>query len=303
MWFKKDKTPKEPRQNRPSKVPEGLWVKCTACREIIYAKELQRFVKICPRCGYHFPLSATERLRSLFDGETYTVLESELRSGDPLHFKDSKRYRDRLKQYEESVGPEDAAIVARGAVDGIPAVIVAMEFGFMGGSMGSVVGEKIARAAERCVREKAALVIVCTSGGARMQEGILSLMQMPRVTVAVQMLREAGVSYIVVLTDPTTGGVSASYAMLGDIHVAEPGALIGFAGQRVIEQTIREKLPEGFQRAEYLREHGIVDMVVHRHDMRATLSRLVHLLTGKPQPKASAPVHPVREKPADAAAP
>jgi acetyl-CoA carboxylase carboxyl transferase subunit beta len=278
MWFKKDKAPKEPRQNRPSKVPEGLWVKCTSCREIIYAKELQRYVKICPRCGYHFPLSATERLRSLFDGEAYTVFESELRSGDPLHFKDSKRYRDRLKQYEESVGGEDAAIVGRGTVDGMPAVIVAMEFGFMGGSMGSVVGEKIARAAERCVRDRAALVIVCTSGGARMQEGILSLMQMAKTSAALVRLGEAGLPYVAVLTDPTTGGVTASYAMLGDVTIAEPKALIGFAGPRVIEQTIRQTLPPGFQRSEFLLEHGMVDMVVERKDLKETLGKCLRLL-------------------------
>jgi len=278
MWFKKDKAPKEPRQNRPSKVPEGLWVKCTACREIIYAKELQRFVKICPRCGYHFPLSATERLRSLFDGESYTVVESDLRSGDPLHFKDSKRYRDRLKQYEESVGPEDAAIVAHGAVEGLPVVIVAMEFGFMGGSMGSVVGEKIARAAERCVREKSALVIVCTSGGARMQEGILSLMQMAKTSAALARLAEVPLPYIAILTDPTTGGVTASYAMLGDVTIAEPKALIGFAGPRVIEQTIRQTLPPGFQRSEFLLEHGMVDMVVERKDLKEMVGRCLRLL-------------------------
>ena len=278
MWFKKDKAPKEPRQNRPSKVPEGLWVKCTACREIIYAKELQRYVKICPRCGYHFPLSATERLRSLFDGESFTVVESELRSGDPLHFKDSKRYRDRLKQYEESVGPEDAAIVARGSVDGLPAIIVAMEFGFMGGSMGSVVGEKITRAAERCVRDRAALVIVCTSGGARMQEGILSLMQMAKTSAALARLAEARLPYIAVLTDPTTGGVTASYAMLGDVTIAEPKALIGFAGPRVIEQTIRQTLPPGFQRSEFLLEHGMVDMVVERKDLKDMVGRCLRLL-------------------------
>ncbi|HET7452117.1 MAG TPA: acetyl-CoA carboxylase, carboxyltransferase subunit beta [Thermoanaerobaculia bacterium] len=278
MWFKKDKAPKEPRQNRPSKVPEGLWVKCTSCREIIYAKELQRYVKICPRCGYHFPLSATERLRSLFDGEAFTVVESELRSGDPLHFKDSKRYRDRLRQYEESVGTEDAAIVARGTVGGLPAVIVAMEFGFMGGSMGSVVGEKIARAAERCVRERAALVIVCTSGGARMQEGILSLMQMAKTSAALARLAEARLPYIAILTDPTTGGVTASYAMQGDMTIAEPKALIGFAGPRVIEQTIRQTLPPGFQRAEFLLEHGMVDMVVERKDLKETVGRCLRLL-------------------------
>ena len=278
MWFKKDRTPKEPRQNRPSKVPEGLWVKCTSCREIIYAKELQRYVKICPRCGYHFPLSAIERLRSLFDGEAFQVLEQELRSGDPLHFKDSKRYRDRLKQYEESVGPSDAAVVGQGKVDEIPTVIVAMEFGFMGGSMGSVVGEKITRAAERCVRDRAALVIVSTSGGARMQEGILSLMQMAKTSAALARLAQARLPYVSILTDPTTGGVTASYAMLGDLTIAEPKALIGFAGPRVIEQTIRQTLPAGFQRSEFLLEHGMVDMVVERQDLKATLGRCLHLL-------------------------
>jgi len=278
MWFKKDRTPKEPRQNRPSKVPEGLWVKCTSCREIIYAKELQRYVKICPRCGYHFPLSAIERLRSLFDGETFEPLEEELRSGDPLHFKDSKRYRDRLKQYEESVGPSDAAVVGRGKVDGMPTVIVAMEFGFMGGSMGSVVGEKIARAAERCVRERTALVIVSTSGGARMQEGILSLMQMAKTAAALAKLAEARLPYVSILTDPTTGGVTASYAMLGDVTIAEPKALIGFAGPRVIEQTIRQTLPPGFQRSEFLLEHGMVDMVVERQDLKPTVGKCLRLL-------------------------
>ncbi len=278
MWFKKDRAPKEPRQNRPSKVPEGLWVKCTSCREIIYAKELHRYVKICPRCGYHFPLSATERLRSLFDGETFTVLEGELRSGDPLHFKDSKRYRDRLKQYEESVGTDDAAVVGEGKIEGLPTIIVAMEFGFMGGSMGSVVGEKITRAAERCVRERSALVIVCTSGGARMQEGILSLMQMAKTAGALARLSEARLPYIAILADPTTGGVTASYAMLGDITIAEPKALIGFAGPRVIEQTIRQTLPPGFQRSEFLLEHGMVDMVVERKDLREMVGRCLRLL-------------------------
>ena len=278
MWFKKDRAPKEPRQNRPSKVPEGLWVKCTSCREIIYAKELQRYVKICPRCGFHFPLSATERLRSLFDGETFTVLEGELRSGDPLHFKDSKRYRDRLKHYEESVGPDDAAIVGEGKVGGFPALIVAMEFGFMGGSMGSVVGEKIARAAERCLRDRAALVIVSTSGGARMQEGILSLMQMAKTAAALARLAEERLPYISILTDPTTGGVTASYAMLGDLTIAEPKALIGFAGPRVIEQTIRQTLPAGFQRSEFLLEHGMVDMVVERQELKETVGRCLRLL-------------------------
>src|SRR5689334_7542028 len=280
MWFKKDRAPKEPRQNRSSKVPEGLWVKCTSCREIIFGKELQRLFKICPRCGYLFPLSATERLRSLFDDEGFEVLEGELRSGDPLHFKDSKRYRDRLKQYEESVGTSDAAIVGRGKIAGLPAIVVAMEYAFMGGSMGSVVGEKIARAAERCVQERCALVIVSASGGARMQEGVLSLMQMAKTAAALARLAGKGLPYISVLTDPTTGGVTASYAMLGDLNIAEPKALIGFAGPRVIEQTIRQTLPAGFQRSEFLLEHGMLDMIVERKDLKETVGRCLRLFLG-----------------------
>ena len=277
MWFKKDRAPKEPRQNRPSKVPEGLWVKCTSCREIIFGKELQRLFKICPRCGYHFPLSAGERLRSLFDGEEFVVYEGELRSGDPLHFKDTKRYRDRLKQYEDSVGTSDAAIVGMGKIAGFPAVVVAMEYAFMGGSMGSVVGEKIARAAERCIEERAALVIVSASGGARMQEGVLSLMQMAKTSAALARLAGERLPYLSILTDPTTGGVTASYAMLGDLNIAEPKALIGFAGPRVIEQTIRQTLPAGFQRSEFLLEHGMLDMVVERKDLKDTVGRCLSL--------------------------
>jgi acetyl-CoA carboxylase carboxyl transferase subunit beta len=279
MWFKKDRAPKEPRQNRPSKVPEGLWVKCASCREIIYGKELAKNHKICPRCGYHFPLSAMERLRSLFDGERFAVLEGNLRSGDPLHFRDTKRYRDRLKQYEESVGPTDAAVVARGEIAGVSAVVVAMEFAFMGGSMGSVVGEKVARAAERCLAERLALIIVSTSGGARMQEGVLSLMQMAKCSAALARLAEARIPYLSILTDPTTGGVTASYAMQGDLNIAEPNALIGFAGPRVIEQTIRQTLPSGFQRSEFLLEHGMLDAVVERKDLKETVGRCLKLLT------------------------
>jgi acetyl-CoA carboxylase carboxyl transferase subunit beta len=278
MWFKKDKAPKEPRRNRASKVPEGLWVKCSSCREIIYGKELARSFKICPRCGFHFPLSSLERLKSLFDDERFTGLEEDLRSGDPLHFKDTKKYRDRLKQYESEVGDCDAARVAKGEISGVPTIVVAMEFAFMGGSMGSVVGEKIARAAERCVDERAALVVVSTSGGARMQEGILSLMQMAKTSGAIKKLQEAGLPYVSILTNPTTGGVTASYAMLGDLNIAEPKALIGFAGPRVIEQTIRQTLPPGFQRSEFLLEHGMLDMVVERKDLKETVGRCLQLL-------------------------
>jgi acetyl-CoA carboxylase carboxyl transferase subunit beta len=270
MWFKKDRVPKEVRE-RQSKVPEGLWVKCENCREILYSKELARNFKICPKCSYHFRLSAPERLRMLFDEEKYTELDGELRSADPLRFRDSKRYRDRLKQSQDAVGPSDAIVVGAGTMGGIPVVIGAMEFLFMGGSMGSVVGEKVARAAERSLREKRPLILVSTSGGARMQEGIFSLMQMGKISAALSRLSEAKIPYVSVMADPTTGGVTASYAMLGDINVAEPGALIGFAGPRVIEQTIRQTLPEGFQRSEFLLEHGMLDFVVERQEMKDTL--------------------------------
>jgi acetyl-CoA carboxylase carboxyl transferase subunit beta len=280
-WFRKvrePKEPREPRERRSSKVPEGLWVKCDSCRQILYNKELARNYKICPKCGFHFRLSAAERLRMLFDGEQYTELESELRSTDPLRFRDTKRYRDRLAEYEESIGPSDAIVVASGALDGIPVFIGAMEFFFLGGSMGSVVGEKVTRVAERALAERRPLILVSTSGGARMQEGILSLMQMGKIAAALSRLSEAAVPYISVMTDPTTGGVTASYAMLGDLNIAEPGALICFAGPRVIEQTIRQTLPEGFQRAEFLLEHGMLDFVVERSEMKATLARCLRFL-------------------------
>jgi acetyl-CoA carboxylase carboxyl transferase subunit beta len=278
MWFKKDKVPKEPRERRPSKVPEGLWVKCESCQQILYNKELARNFKICPKCGYHFRLSAPERLRMLFDDEKYVELEGELRSADPLRFRDSKRYRERLKHYEESVGTSDAIVIGSGTMGGIPVIIGAMEFFFLGGSMGSVVGEKVTRAAERCLRERRPLVIVSTSGGARMQEGILSLMQMAKICAALARLSEAAIPYLSVMADPTTGGVTASYAMLGDMNIAEPNALIGFAGPRVIEQTIRQTLPEGFQRSEFLLEHGMLDFIVDRLEMKETLVRCLRLL-------------------------
>ena len=278
MWFKKDKVPKEPRERRQSKVPEGLWVKCESCQQILYNKELARNFKICPKCGYHFRLSAPERLRMLFDDEKYVELEGELRSADPLRFRDSKRYRDRLKHYEETVGTSDAIVIGSGTMGGLPVIIAAMEFFFLGGSMGSVVGEKVTRAAERCLRERRPLLIVSTSGGARMQEGILSLMQMAKICAALARLSEAAVPYISVMSDPTTGGVTASYAMLGDLNIAETNALIGFAGPRVIEQTIRQTLPEGFQRSEFLLEHGMLDFVVDRLEMKETLVRCLRLL-------------------------
>ena len=280
MWFKKDKAPMEVREGRTSKVPEGLWVKCDSCRQILYNKELARNFKICPKCGFHFRLSAPERLRMLFDDGHYVEHDTDLRSTDPLRFRDTKKYRDRLKQNEENVGTSDAVVVASGTMGGIPVVIGAMEFFFLGGSMGSVVGEKVARGAERALAERRPLLIVSTSGGARMQEGILSLMQMAKIAAALARLTEARIPYISVMSDPTTGGVTASFAMLGDINVAEPNALIGFAGPRVIEQTIRQTLPEGFQRSEFLLEHGMLDFIVDRSEMKATIGRCLRLLYG-----------------------
>jgi len=278
MWFKKDRAPKEVREGRTSKVPEGLWVKCDNCRQILYNKELARNFKICPKCGYHFRLSAPERLRMLLDDEKYVEIETNLRSSDPLKFRDSKKYRDRLRDAEAAVGPSDAIVIAMGSLEGIPVVIGAMEFFFMAGSMGSVVGEKIARAAERALTDRRPLILVSTSGGARMQEGILSLMQMAKISATLGRLAEGKIPYISVMTDPTTGGVTASYAMLGDLNLAEPNALIGFAGPRVIEQTIRQTLPEGFQRSEFLLEHGMLDLIVERSEMKATLGRCLRLL-------------------------
>ncbi len=282
MWFRKDRAPKEPREGRLSKVPEGLWVKCESCRQILYNKELARNFKICTKCGYHFRLSAPERLRMLFDDEEYVELDAELRSTDPLRFRDSKRYRDRIKQFEETVGTSEAIIFGTGTMGGIPVGIGAMEFFFLGGSMGSVVGEKVTRGIERSLHERKPLVIVSASGGARMQEGVLSLMQMAKICAALARLAEARIPYISVMTDPTTGGVTASYGMLGDLNVAEPNALIGFAGPRVIEQTIRQTLPEGFQRSEFLLEHGMLDFVVDRSEMKATLVRCLKLLWAEP---------------------
>ena len=283
MWFKKDRAPKAPREGRQSKVPEGLWVKCDSCRQILYNKELARNFKICPKCHFHFRLSAPERLRMLFDDGEYVELDANLRSSDPLKFRDSKKYRDRLRDAEENVGTSDAIVVGTGTLEGIPVVIGAMEFFFMAGSMGSVVGEKVTRAAERALSDPRPLILVSTSGGARMQEGILSLMQMGKISAALARLSEARVPYVSVMTDPTTGGVTASYAMLGDLNIAEPNALIGFAGPRVIEQTIRQTLPEGFQRSEFLLEHGMLDFIVDRSEMKATIARCLGLLwDGRP---------------------
>jgi len=278
MWFQKNKVPKVPRETRTSKVPEGLWTKCDGCKEIIYTKEIQKNLRVCPKCNYHFRMSAADRLDLLFDDSRWVELDGDLRSADPLKFKDTKKYRDRLKNYEELVGPGDALISAQGTVETIPTIVCAMEYQFMGGSMGSVVGEKITRAAERAMDDHLPLVVVSCSGGARMQEGILSLMQMAKISSALARLAQARLPYLSVLTDPTTGGVTASYAMLGDFNIAEPKALIGFAGPRVIEQTIRQTLPEGFQTSEFLLEHGMIDIIVERADLKPTIARALRLL-------------------------
>ncbi|MDZ7629578.1 MAG: acetyl-CoA carboxylase, carboxyltransferase subunit beta [Parvularculaceae bacterium] len=258
---------------------DSLWVKCPGCGQMLFGKDLEASLSVCANCGHHLRQSVTDRLKALFDGGLYSEIAVQPPPEDPLQFRDEKKYADRLKDYRRKTGRPDAMVAALGAVEGTPAVAAVQDFEFMGGSMGMALGETMIRAAETAVDERAALIVFTASGGARMQEGILSLMQMPRTTIAVQMMREAGLPYIVVLTHPTTGGVTASYAMLGDIHIAEPGALIGFAGPRVIEQTIREKLPEGFQRAEFLREKGMVDLVVPRAELKATIARLIRVLT------------------------
>ena len=266
-----------------SEVPENLWVQCVNCQQMLFTKDLEQSLKVCPHCGYHMRATASERLSFTFDPASDgtlgpTRIELPRVPADPLGFRDSKRYADRLKEARDKTGLADAILVAHGTIGGHRAVVAAMDFDFMAGSMGTAVGGAIVTAARLAVLQAAPLIIFTASGGARMQEGALSLMQMPRTTIAVRMVKEAGLPFITVLTDPTTGGVTASFAMLGDVQIAEPGALIGFAGPRVIEQTVRETLPDGFQRAEYLHEHGIVDLVVKRGDMRDTLARLIGLL-------------------------
>ena len=268
-------------------VPDNLWQKCTACEQMIFHRELEANLRVCPHCGHHMRLDAKKRLAMLFDEGEYTRIELPDTVVDPLRFRDRKRYSDRLKEAQGNTGEPDAALVAHGKIGGITAVVAVLDFAFMGGSMGVAVGEAIVAAAKLAVLQEAPLVVVPASGGARMQEGILSLMQLPRTVIAVDQVKEAGLPYIVLLTDPTTGGVSASFAMLGDVQLAEPGAMIGFAGRRVIEETIRESLPDDFQRADFLLEHGIVDMVVPRHQLPETLARLFRLLR-QPKPTAGA---------------
>lgn len=263
-------------------VPENLWIKCPETGEMVFHKDLESNKWVIPASGYHMKMPAKARLADLFDKGEYEALPQPKVAQDPLKFRDSKKYSDRLRDSRLKTEQEDTILAGLGNVQGLKLVAVVHEFNFIGGSLGMAAGEAIVKAFERAIAERCPLVMFPASGGARMQEGILSLMQLPRTTVAVDMLKEAGQPYIVVLTNPTTGGVTASYAMLGDIHLAEPGAEIGFAGKRVIEQTLREKLPEGFQTSEYLLEHGVVDMVVKRHDIPETLARLLKILTKKP---------------------
>jgi acetyl-CoA carboxylase carboxyl transferase subunit beta len=291
-------------------VPENLWHQCPSCERMIFHRDLETNQRVCPHCNHHMRVSPEYRFRSLLDEGSWQRIELPKVPVDPLRFRDQKRYTDRLKEAQAKTRNHDALEAAHGKIDGLPAVLAVMSFDFMGGSMGTALGEGFVTAARLAVFQEAAFVVVTSSGGARMQEGALSLMQMARTTIAVEEVKEAGLPYIVVLTDPTTGGVTASFAMLGDVHLAEPGAVIGFAGTRVIEQTIREKLPDGFQRAEYLLEHGMVDAVVHRFELRATLARLLDLLrrpdraddarlAGASEPAAAEPALPAVPEPAE----
>lgn len=278
-WFKVNKAPKGEKTEKKVAMPEGLWIKCNNCGEIIYKKEVQRNLNVCPKCNYHFRISAQERIDFLADKGSFVEYDAGMEAADPLNFKDSKRYKDRVKDAQKSSGLKDAFISGEAMMKGISVMLGVFDFSFMGGSMGSVVGEKATRTIERGIEKGFPVIIVSSSGGARMQEGILSLMQMAKTSAALARLRDAGLPFISILTDPTTGGVTASFAMLGDVNIAEPKALICFAGPRVIEQTIKQKLPEGFQRSEYLLDHGMVDLIVERKDMKDTISNILSMLT------------------------
>ncbi len=278
-WFKRKKAPVSAIENKKSHMPEGVWTKCKNCQEIIYAKEIVRNLNVCPKCDYHFRISARERIDLILDEGSFVEMDAKIRSVDFLEFKDSKKYKDRIRDAVKKAGDGDAVICGSGTIDGLPSIVGVFDFSFMGGSMGSVVGEKLTRAIEKGLEVKAPVLIFSSSGGARMQESILSLMQMAKTSAALAKLKAAGIPFISILTDPTTGGVTASFAMLGDINMAEPRALIGFAGPRVIEQTIRQTLPDGFQRSEYLLEHGMVDMIVPRNQMKERLSQILRIFT------------------------
>jgi len=284
-WFRKERKPKAVRRGRQgSPIPEGLWTKCEGCKEAIFSRELEKNLQVCPKCGYHFRISARERLEQLLDDGYFAEFDQDIAPVDALGFEDTKPYRKRIVENQKKTGLRDALIACTGALGGYPVVVAVMEYGFMGGSMGSVVGEKVTRAAEKALRERCPLFVISCSGGARMQEGALSLMQMAKISAALARMSDAGLPYISILTDPTTGGVTASFAMLGDLNVAEPKALIGFAGPRVIEQTIRQKLPVGFQRSEFLLEHGMIDLIVERSQMRDVLISCLQFMIGSTQP-------------------
>ncbi|MDI7259684.1 MAG: acetyl-CoA carboxylase, carboxyltransferase subunit beta [Thermodesulfobacteriota bacterium] len=278
-WFKKKEEEKEEKERREDpKFSDELWLKCKSCNEIIYRKVVERNLQVCPKCNYHFQIPARKRIECLVDPDTFIEHDSDITSTDPLEFKDSKKYSHRVKESEKTTGQKDAVICGEARINDQLVMIGVFEFNFMGGSMGSVVGEKVTRLIEKAIEKRAGVIVFCASGGARMQEGILSLMQMAKTSAALGKLQEAKIPYISVLTDPTTGGVTASIGMLGDIIIAEPKAMIGFAGPRVIKDTIRAELPEGFQRAEYLLAHGMVDLIVERKDLRHTLSSLLEML-------------------------
>jgi acetyl-CoA carboxylase carboxyl transferase subunit beta len=274
LFRKKDESEKR------IKIPEGMWIKCDACLEIIYKPEVERNLNVCPKCTYHFRIPAMERIRAVADEGTFVEFAEDMESTDVLNFTDTKRYADRLKDARKKTGRREAAITGAARINGIDVTLAVLDFEFQGGSMGSVVGEKVALAAETALASRVPLIIFSASGGARMQEGTLSLMQMAKTSAALARLSDARLPYISVLTDPTTGGVAASFAMLGDVIISEPGALVGFAGPRVIEQTINQKLPEGFQRAEFLLEHGMLDMIVDRSRLKATLTQVLRYLSG-----------------------
>lgn len=280
-WFKRDKTSIEKAHTKNVKVPEGLWTKCQGCSESILTKEITENQQVCPKCGHHYRIAPRKRLQLLLDGGAWQEFDANITSVDFLQFKDSKSYQDRIDAAVAKGGSRDAVICVEGTIEGIATQIAIFDFSFMGGSMGSVVGEKITRSIERGLEKKQPVIIISASGGARMQESILSLMQMAKTSAALAKLKSAGLPFISILTDPTTGGVTASFAMLGDLNIAEPKALIGFAGPRVIEQTIRQKLPEGFQRSEYLLDHGMVDMIIPRQQMRTTVGQVLAILTNR----------------------
>lgn len=277
-WFRKDKKPLKAEDRRD--LPGDVFEKCNGCGEILYREKLAQNLEVCPTCGHHFRINAEQYVALLIDEGSFEEIDAGLRSGDPLSFKDLKPYSERLRAAEKKVGRLDAVLSGVGTVDGLPVALAVMDFRFIGGSMGSVVGEKIARAGRVALEKKTAFIIVNASGGARMQEGVISLMQMAKTSGVLARLHEAGLPYISIITDPTTGGVTASHAMLGDVNIAEPKALIGFAGPRVIEETIRQELPEGFQRAEFLLEHGMVDCIVDRRELKLTVSRLLQHMMG-----------------------